>query len=371
MNDYFIQTRKRALSQIKEAGNTDSDSRTSKNKTTKNYFVGNSHNVSTASSAAATTTTTSSTASASRTSEQFHVISPPPPQILSLGYIKSAITRLRSIEQDDGSGDQKAVTRIQVGKNVPFSKFEKFFLKRESFRKKLGIKVEWINGDVFIHEVALGPHGACTAKMIAQLDHHLGNFCIITTDEAIGGQRGSYGAGFCKAPDVCVRPKGLDGAGLNISNQNGKPWPTLVVEVAAGDSLTELHRDAFTWLSVPTVQIFIGIRLSKRRINGTMQMVALRYHQSGVGNPIVPVWAVSFGTGPVHYATRDAIGGYGGATVAGFGAGGAACTLAGMPLYQLHIPSSLLFTGVPIPAGAPAHYDIDLFDVQQAVLETI
>lgn len=80
------------------------------------------------------------------------------------------------------------------------------------------------------------------------------------------------------------------------------------------------------------------------------------------------VYCVSFGTRALRPQTVNAIANHGG-NVVGVGAGGPACNAFGVAAYQMRIPSALVYNGVPLPAGAPPFYTIDLHTFQQLIVQ--
>ena len=77
--------------------------------------------------------------------------------------------------------------------------------------------------------------------------------------------------------DLTIRPQGLPrpppGQG---SNSEGRPYPTLVVEVGNSESVPSLH-DLSTGYFSPrtTIQIYLAIKMFPIRQDGTRAMLAL------------------------------------------------------------------------------------------------
>ncbi|PKY36134.1 hypothetical protein RhiirB3_458105 [Rhizophagus irregularis] len=86
-----------------------------------------------------------------------------------------------------------------------------------------------------------------------------------------------------------------------------------------------------------------------------------------------PTLVISFGTAPLHQESIDIINSTGIQNYRFIGflqPEDIACTNAGMPNYQIDIPSNLLFNGFPggVPQGTPNNLNIDLWEVQQRIL---
>ncbi|CAB5365987.1 unnamed protein product [Rhizophagus irregularis] len=89
-----------------------------------------------------------------------------------------------------------------------------------------------------------------------------------------------------------------------------------------------------------------------------------------------PNLVISFGTAPLHQESIDIINSTGIQNYRFIGflqPEDIACTNAGMPNYQIDIPSNLLFNGFPggVPQGTPNNLNIDLWEVQQRILRRL
>lgn len=86
----------------------------------------------------------------------------------------------------------------------------------------------------------------------------------------------------------------------------------------------------------------------------------------------IPNLVISFGTAPLHEPSNFIINtGIQNNKITGlFNPNDVVCTAAGLPGYQITIPSNLLFNGFPggVPQGTPNNFTIDLWEVQQQIL---
>ncbi|GBC00657.1 hypothetical protein RclHR1_03930007 [Rhizophagus clarus] len=90
----------------------------------------------------------------------------------------------------------------------------------------------------------------------------------------------------------------------------------------------------------------------------------------------IPNLVISFGTAPLHQEPVDIINSTGirNYRFTGFlQPGDTACTMPGMPAFQINIPSNLLFSSFPggVPVGAPNFFNIDLWELQQRILDRV
>jgi len=260
--------------------------------------------------------------------------------------------------EDDNAGP------LQVGGNISRSQF----IEEWPTDNDKQCHLIWENGSIFITELPTDKHERVSDEFRALLR--------AATPGLYGNGSATYGPpnGWLAEADASFVPRGVPNPGRgqpNAANSRGNAWPTLVLEVGWSESLQSLRTSAARWLGAGTgVQIVITIKLYPERQDGTKPMVAIRWIRA---NPNVPDWIISFGTADIAGNSRNTLNGYGGAQVTGVGAGGVACNQAGLAAYQLHIPHALLYTGDPNPPNPnhpnppPGHYDIDLFNIQDAL----
>jgi len=225
------------------------------------------------------------------------------------------------------------------------------------------------NGHVYVEEYpTYTPHAAAAGSIVTQVLAQAANALRYMVDATYH----IPGVG-ARQPDACfvgrhVPRPGVGGVGA--ANPQGAPWPAVLLEICYLRSLATGTRKAVQWLGANTgVQVVIIIKIYPIDVNGGIGMVALRFERGIVG----PAYAISFGTRALAPGPVAAINALGGAQLVGVGvAGAAACNAHGIAIYMLQIPSALAVIGIPaahMPAGLPANWNIDLFEVQQDVLE--
>ncbi|PKY57762.1 hypothetical protein RhiirA4_510727 [Rhizophagus irregularis] len=168
------------------------------------------------------------------------------------------------------------------------------------------------------------------------------------------------------------------------------PMPRMIIEVGRYESIGSLHSLAKEYFSNSTqtnlIQVYLSIKIFPRQSAGTAAMVAMIYLRDnqipGQNRPNAsmitvqntqPNLVISFGTAPLHQESIDIINSTGIRNYRFIGflqPEDIACTNAGMPNYQIDIPSNLLFNGFPggVPQGTPNNLNIDLWEVQQRIL---
>jgi hypothetical protein len=168
--------------------------------------------------------------------------------------------------------------------------------------------------------------------------------------------------------DVAVIPLGN---GLN---------PTMVVEIGVFE-LQSLNDLAKSYLSEQTnIQVYLAFKFWPLRQDGTAAMLALLYlrenrtqvrpgHFRWLENSNAdPNMVISFGNAPINNIPMNFLTGrvpddrYFGY----FNDGDTVCNGAGIPTYQIHIPSSPLFTGHHggVPPQTPNNFSLDLWTIQ-------
>ena len=217
-----------------------------------------------------------------------------------------------------------------------------------------------VEGKIIAHELPLTSHGAVSWRIGALIYTWNNQLCGVQEEDLIVGPNSYYTA------DLTIRPRGrprpLPGQG---SNSEGRPYPTLVVEVGNSESVPSLH-DLSTGYFSPqtTIQIYLAIKIFPIRQDGTRAMLALRYLRTNQINT-VPDIIISFGTAPLHPNTIGFLMNIGVplANIVGV-------NTSGIPIYQLHIPAIELFNGAfgGIPAGAVNGVYLDLWELQNIVL---
>jgi hypothetical protein len=160
-------------------------------------------------------------------------------------------------------------------------------------------------------------------------------------------------------------------------NTLGLSRPTLVGEVGDTESLRSLHDLTADYFSTRTsIQIYLSIKIFPRRPDGTRALLAMLYVRTDPNNPnhvpTTPIVVKSFGTADLHISTRNYLLNtlnIPANTITGVGFGGVHCDSANIPIYQLDIPTNLLFDGVNTPPNTPVNFNIDLFDVLDSLAE--
>ena len=243
----------------------------------------------------------------------------------------------------------------------------KAYIKYCEIERKFPVRIRLVEGKIIAHELPLTEHGAVSWRIGALIYTWNNQLHGVQEEDLIVGPNSYYTA------DLTIRPRGrrrpLPG---QASNSNGRPYPTLVVEVGNSESFPSLH-DLSTGYFSPrtTIQIYIAIKIFPIRQDGTRAMLALRYLRTNQNNT-VPDIIISFGTAPLHPNTIGFLTNIGVplANIVGVGFSATACNTSGIPIYQLHIPAIELFNGVlgGIPAGAVNGFYLDLWELQNIVL---
>jgi len=258
--------------------------------------------------------------------------------------------------------------------DVTMAEFEKLLEDELSseFKRNCPAKIHhsWENGKLFISFETSPAHSAAVTQFIRYLPDRAEQ-CYCRGDESLTAPAAGGAAAFVKQADATVTPRNLPLPAVSATTIGDNPFPTFVLEVGYDQSLTLLREKAAMWLGGnTTIRIVVVVKLYKHFQNGNQGMVALRFHR-GIA---APVFAVSFGTAPLHPNVRPTIPGLTGVGEINPATGAAfvACNGPGLADYQLRIPTALLYTGVVAgpPAGAPAHHLIDLWLVQDAVVGT-
>lgn len=290
--------------------------------------------------------------------------------------------------------DTDASATVLFATNVTAAAFDAFVKAAERFH----VSMRFEGGCIFIYELPLARHEVPSMTLLelggrfqfAQAQRRAPPSLSEFNFE--GSTLFSLGPGSGRrAADQTMRPHG-----------NTNVFPPVIIEVGASETIAELDWDAQFWLGDPRtqgqVQAVITVKVFQRRphptppgaVPGHFAAVASLYLRGqggeGVGRvvnpdipaPVIPVFAVSFGSAHVAVGALCAAQGLGLALsgyVAGPG-GVAACTAIGMPAYQLVVPATHLYTGVPaalLPAGYPGggnDWAVDLFELVHALNTT-
>jgi len=282
---------------------------------------------------------------------------------ISLEFLYSKST-LKSQSLDDGR-DEEVSGRNIVYQGITLQDFERMLQKGEDRTRG---RLLFAEGSIILYEIPSRLHDDIASTINYLFQQHFRAACAVSFSPTCT----SIAGGWSKEPDGCVIPLTKPNPGpaspLRADN-DGNAWPNVVIEIAASDTLTDVLNDAARWLGPHTsVQVLLSIMVWRVTIaHGvkSAQMVALRFRRVA---PQVPDHIISFGSKHLHHATATSFNKVGWPTVTGYIAGVAVCNAAGMPNYQLPIPSADVYHGAILPVNAPANYDIDLYEIKNALL---
>jgi len=280
---------------------------------------------------------------------------------LNLQYVRKQVRKLPSIDESRNN-----VSGVIVLGPSTLDEFQKF---QEANYRTIGCKLALQNGDVIIYEIPYTPHGQCQAEIIGQLRDS--NRVVLNREFRVTGPTHVLvGANTCREPDLVMTAINRPRPQVRIGTPTGGAYPSLVVEIACSTSLGYLDSLAPIYFDDRTrIRLYLGIKLWERRNDGTAMMVAMLYSR-GTPAPLSPT-VISFGTANLAPATLAVLNNSVlPVALTGVGAGGPPCNAAGLPQYQLQLPTVELYNHVPggVPAGYPPTIDIDLFEVQQEVM---
>lgn len=290
---------------------------------------------------------------------------------LSSKDLNAAQDRLLEIAGEEG---RTGVQAIVLAENVPLD----VYLRYCESNRKLSVRVYLDHGKVMAHEVPDEVHGM-VAGLITGLMFNWNSqdlWYSYNSTMIIGGNV-SY------EPDGWVRPKRLprQAAGQGMNSRDSS-YPTMVIEVGYSQSLDEIHAKVAGYLSPRTsIRIVLAIKLFRARVDNTFSMIAMQYLRSSP-TPLIPVDVRSFGTAnpdPQTITFLQVNAQVSANSIIGVGrtdANGARyspCNMAGLATYQMNINAADLFHGDPlgIPAAAVGGFNLDLWEVQQVVLEAL
>jgi len=248
------------------------------------------------------------------------------------------------------------------------STMDDFLRFKDTYYKTIGCKLALQNGEVNIYEVPSRPHGIAQSEIIRQLTT---SAAVLNNEFYVSGPEDILIGDTCREPDITMIPRNRPRPNRKFGNRQGDAYPTLVVEIAVSNSVVYLDQLAAIYFDARTrIRLYLAIKLWYRRNDGTAVMVAMLYNR-GSPNSLSPT-IISFGTGNLHHATRGVINDTIRPTaLTGVGEGGPPCNAPAIPQYQLQLPTVALYDRVPggVPAGYPPNIDIDLYLVQQIVLQ--
>ncbi|RIA84382.1 hypothetical protein C1645_832359 [Glomus cerebriforme] len=299
-------------------------------------------------------------------------------RLLKLDRMKSIIeesTPAESITTENTT--IKESRKIVIFSDVSLERYRKFREKGELKRSNIYIRL--VRGEIIAYEIPNPAH----ASVVAILSHMLllwSNCQLVIysgLDITVGNSE------YCT--DIAAEPKQNPPPAIGSVLQ-----PTIIIEVARTETLTSLNSLPVDYFSANAqtnlIQVYLAIKIFDRQQDSTVAMLAILYLRNNqVPNPTlnvpnpspntplmitanaIPNLAISFGTAPLSYQPTAFINNTGmpNGRLTGFlQCTDIACTLAGMPNYQLTIPANLLFPEY-VPARVPNNFTIDLWEVQQ------
>ncbi|CAG8591799.1 12386_t:CDS:1 [Acaulospora morrowiae] len=252
---------------------------------------------------------------------------------------------------------------IIIRENVSIETYIKYW----EVERKLPVSIRLVEGKIIAYEVPLTSHGIVAGEIAFLIRSWNNQLYNAQKEDLIVGPNSYYTA------DLTIRPRGLPRPPPDQGpNSEGRPYPTLVVEVGNSESVPSLH-DLSTGFFSPrtTIRIYLAIKMFPIRQDGTRAMLALRYLRTNQINT-VPDIIISFGTAPLHNNTIRFLANIGVPldNIVGVGFSETTCNASGISIYQLHIPAIELFKDAfgGIPAGAVNGFCLDLWELQNIVL---
>ncbi|CAG8543646.1 3866_t:CDS:1 [Ambispora leptoticha] len=287
----------------------------------------------------------------------------------------SARNRLLEFERkqpDDGSTEDSISPRpIVVFTGVTPERYQQF---RNNEERKFHVFIRLVDGKVIVYDMPSPVHGHLLAEFIYMIRNWHGQL-LVSTDVDLNVGNNTY------SPDILVQPLLVPVVLPTVMD------PRMVLEIGKTESLQSLHDLPGDYFSAGTnIQVYLGIKVWPRRVNGTAAMLALLYLRNNViPNPssntpptitlpnTVPNITISFGTAPLNhellaFVANTSIPNH---RITGFlQPGDIACTAPNMPNYQIAISTNLLFFGNPMgpPPGVPNNFNLDLWIVQGRTL---
>ncbi|GET04119.1 hypothetical protein GLOIN_2v1789506 [Rhizophagus clarus] len=262
----------------------------------------------------------------------------------------------------------------KIGSKITVEEYNNFLVRKESSGYKYQRKS---NGNVYVIDMSDPEHGAvCT---LLQIYFNLANGGAISNRPVdVSGDDFHYNPtvnGEFTAADVIVRPHQnyvqrpiIPYPGPPAGDKNGNPHARIVCEVANAQNIGSLASKCQNWLNQVYVRYVLGIKLHDKRTTQDPQgrfyrsMTAMLFQQ---GVPGYRVW--DFGTHQLGYLTDNA-------HLTG-------CNTPNIPAFQITIPVNEVFWDpltfpaaagyVPVapPTVTLGNFTIDLFEIQQIVLD--
>jgi len=148
----------------------------------------------------------------------------------------------------------------------------------------------------------------------------------------------------------------------------------LFVKMGLSENLKSLHSLANDYFYANSnVQLYLAIKIWKRRTDRTFVAVAL-FYQRNASNPLLPTSIISFGTAPFHPIPIATVNSWNWGTppphYTGLGIPGTlVCSALAQGGYQIQIPTAALYHRVigGVPGGLGANIPLDLYPIQQSI----
>lgn len=230
---------------------------------------------------------------------------------------------------------------------------------------------------MIIYELSKVGHGKVGSQIIGALFNWNQNVandsCSISYDANMDVTPVGAPAATIRRPDVLLIPDNLPapapGLGMNADND---PYPTFVAEVGISETIGSLHGLADEYFDPrTTIRVYLAVKIWPMRPNGTFAAIALLYLRNNVPNT-TPAQVISFGTAPIHAKALTSMPPVIPPLIVGnHGIAPQVCNAAGLPAFQINLPTAELYHGVPgvpngVPVGVPAVLPLDLFQLQRA-----
>ena len=297
-------------------------------------------------------------------------------RLLELDMVESIIEESTPAESTTTEESRKIV----IFSDVSLERYRKF--RGEGELKRSNIYVRLVRGEIIAYEMPSPAHASVAAILSHMLLLWSNRQLVVYSELDITVGNSEY------CTDIAAEPKQNPPPAIG-----SVPQPTIIIEVARTETLTSLDSLPVDYFSANAqtnlTQVYLAIKIFDRRQDSTAAMLAILYLRNNqVPNPAlnvpnpppntpptitanaIPNLAISFGTAPLNRQPTAFINNTGmpNGRLTGFlQRTDVACTLAGMPNYQLTIPANLIFPG-GVPARVPNNFTIDLWEVQQEAL---
>ncbi|CAG8579852.1 3467_t:CDS:2, partial [Acaulospora colombiana] len=270
-----------------------------------------------------------------------------------------------------------------IGKNVSVKDYNTFLDRNESS----GYKFHWDSGNVYIIDMANLDHEAVVSLLFKCFDRP--NNGVIRGPIRVAGQPFHYDPttiGKKTASDITIYPNvahvpkpTLQHPGPPPSDVKGHPHGRIFCEVASAQITTLWNEKSTNWMHEQYVRCVFGIKL--HRIRAVNRLV----HRSMTARLWTRQTPAPPGSTPVAGLTGVSVQEWDFGTLQCNSNDPTGCTGPNIPAYQVNIPVSDVFWDPPIVAGTPNvigytvavppsitanNFVIDLYDIQQEVLET-